>query len=75
MMGYYAKWVWSNPQLTVRANPRRTQIDPQMTPMTQIFGCDDSHAEIAGRSRRGRGVRTAMSPAAGGREHETKYAE
>ena len=53
MMGYYAKWVWSNPQLTVRANPRRTQIDPQMTPMTQISGCDDSHAEIAGRSAEG----------------------
>ena len=71
MMGYQAKWVWSSPQMTLMKS------NPQMTQMTQIFGCDDSHAEVAatghnktGRSRRGRGVKTAMSPAAEGRERD-----
>ena len=44
MMGYQAKWVWSSPPMTLMKS------NPQITQMTQIFGCDNSHCEIAASS-------------------------
>jgi hypothetical protein len=41
MMGYQAKWVWSIPQMTLM------KCNPQITQMTQSFGCEDSPCESA----------------------------
>jgi hypothetical protein len=62
MMGYQAKWVWANPQMTLM------KFNPQITQMTQIFGCEDSHCEIAASGEKKIGKKSKMAQREGADE-------